>query len=229
MPPTDRRPKLDSFVRYFVYADYDRRYNEAYAYYKVFILNLYMNFFFMAAYYISFVWRIDLNLGFFRIRYRPDAAVDELVYGYPLHVFPFLTIVTVVYSVALFLFRTDYLSRRRIITEETPVLDSNDKLYDRRPYTFLLIYIFFLYGGYNMSTLAWYFREYELYNWFHNFRSHGKDNFIIFAIAYFIVYQAMLAQVNALVSVNLIRSVFRFCLYGSDFKKTLEENKHDDE
>lgn len=229
MPPISERPKLDSFIKYFVYGDYDRRYDEAYAYYKIFILNLVLNTFFIGAYYVSFRWRTDLNLGLFRIQYRPEAAVDELVYGYPFHVFPILAIATIVYAATLFTLRTNYLSKERIIREKTPILDSNEKLYERRPYTFVIIYIFLVYGGFNMSTLAWYFREYDLYNWVHDFRSHNIDNFMIWAIAYFIIYQTMLSQVIALVSINLVRSVFKFCLYRTDFKKSLEENQYDNE
>jgi hypothetical protein len=62
MPPVDQRPQLRGFIRYLIYMDYDRRLNETYIYYKTFILNSWINGFFMSMYYISFVWKRDIDL-----------------------------------------------------------------------------------------------------------------------------------------------------------------------
>lgn len=113
-PPVERRPLINGFIKYFIFADYDRKFDEAYVYYKVFMLNLFLNFFYMSGYIFSFLERKDMNLWLVYISYRPDAPVEELVYGYPLYVFPILVIATVVYSAILFLFKTDYWSKERV-------------------------------------------------------------------------------------------------------------------
>ncbi len=220
MPSIENRPRIQNILRYFIYMDYDRRYNEAYVYYKTFLLNLWLNAFFLAMYYVSFARHINIDLGLFAIHYRPEAAVDELVYGYPLYVFPILAIVTIVYSITLFLLHTDYLAKKRIISEKVPILDSNEKLYDLKPPYYVFAFLFSTYGGFALHGFAEIFRSYDLYNYLYDFRSHTTRNFLLYGFVYFVLYQTVLCQFFVLLTINSIRSVLRHYIY----KKHINEN-----
>jgi len=217
-PAVEKRPNIANFLRYFIYMDYDRRYDEAYVYYKTFVFNLWLNAFFLSMYYVSFSRKIDIDLYLFTIRHRPEMAVDELVYGYPLYVFPILAIATIVYSTILFCFRTTYFSKGRIVRETTPLLDSNKRLYEMKPYQFSLVACGVIFLGFQASSAPWYFREYELYNYAHDFRSQTTENFVVFASAYFVFYQTGCCQMLILSTANLIRRVFNNHLYRKHHK-----------
>lgn len=54
-------------------------------------------------------------------------------------------------------------------------------------------------------------RDYEIYNFFHDFKSQGIDNFIIFGAIYFLAYQ-LYSQMFVMTLQFLIRNSLR-CYY----------------
>ncbi len=213
IPPVEQRPEIRSFMRHFIYIDYNRQHVESYLFYKVFVVNLVINCFFMLAFYWSFRLQRSIDLGIFEIVYRADAATNEFVYGYPAKVFPILMWVTVVYSLALFLSKTDFLSRTRILSEPVPVTHRNKQLYKHTPIFWIAVLAFCILTGRLMYAGPEFLGAYELYNYVHDFRAHTITNLHVFMAIYWIAYQTFFCQMFVYGSVLLTRSLLSMFFY----------------
>lgn len=121
IPPSDKWPRLEGLIRYFVSLEYDSRRPDTYVYYKVFIINFWMNIFFLGIYFISFQFHQDIDVGFIKIFYSPLTPVDTLVKGYPYNVFPILMAVTIIFSTLMFCFKTDIYTKSSVMSDRLPV------------------------------------------------------------------------------------------------------------
>lgn len=212
-PPVEKRPELKGRIRYPIFWDYDRTLDETYIYYKIFILNLWLNAIFMAPYFLSFFLQADIDLGLFEIHYRPDASVDELVFSYPKHIFPVLASVTIIYSIALFAWKTNYFSKERITREHVATMYWNKQLFQIKPLRLAITIAFLLATGYTLWTGPEALRFYILFNVINDFREHTVATFLLFAALYVGFYVAFYAQGLTCTVSNFIRSVLRHYVY----------------
>jgi hypothetical protein len=211
IPPVEKRPKLNGFVKYFIYMDYHRELDDTYIYYKTFLVNLALNILFLSLYFISFGFGRDIDLGIFEVVYRRETPVDELIYGYPIKVFPILLTVTVLHSLLMFIFKTDYFSADRIRTESEPFRSKNTNLYDVKSYRWVLMLLFVLYGGLSLSEWRYFLDHFLFY--VHDFSAQSNFNFCFFSITYFFFYQVFFGQALIIGVSNLVRRILKVYFY----------------
>lgn len=229
LPPIDKRPRLNSFVRNLVVGEYDRAIDDTYLFWKLFVVNLWMNSIFISAYLISFLTKTTIKLGPIEFEYLPATPIDGLIYGYPSRIFPILMVVTAVYALLLFTLRSDYFSKQRIATELVPAYWTNKKLYDDKPHSYILLFAFLIVTGPLLWNARDYLRGYETYNFIHDFRGHGIDNFIIFAAVYLLFYQTFYVQMTAFGLINFLRSILRHYVYREHIDTISKENNNDND
>jgi|CXWL01.1.fsa_nt_gi hypothetical protein len=217
IPPAEKWPEITGIKKYFLSLEYDNRRPDTYIYYKAFIVNLWLNVFFLAAYFISFQFHQDINLGFMQISYNPQAPVDTLVYGYPRHVFPILASVTIIYSTLFLCLKTDIYSQSNVMSDQLPIgTRVKPDAYNKNPLFFMTVILFLVVTGCLLPSFPIILREYELYNFFHDFRSHGLDNFVIFAGMYFVFYQIFYGQMFLMTLPFLTRNILKRYYYYKD-------------
>lgn len=213
LPPVRRRPRISRFMRWIIYPEYDRRFDDAYIYYKVFVASAIINVIGLLLHFVSFIFRTDINGYVLYIKYIPSAPIDALIYGYPTSVFPILAIFIFSYSAILHLINTDYWSQGRIINEQAPQYGNNITIYNVHPIKWLLFYIFFLYCGLVSFYIIDYLRSSTMLNSIHDFGQNNAINFMLYAVIYLSIYQIFYCQMFTTLTVQFVRSVLKYVVY----------------
>lgn len=228
VPPVEKRPHLTGLLRSFSYGFYNRRDTDSYLFLKVYLLNLVLNIFFTALFWLSYLWERDIDLGFIHVLYNASAPIDTFLFLYPHLIFPPLIAVTLFYTMALLILKSDMLSPRR-----GPPEDEEMRAYLAQPDFHLSIFRYVVVSAVlacllpSMEWIPDYFRRSFILNSLFDFRGHSPQTFAFYTALYLFFYQGLIVNGVAFCFVGAIRNSLTRYVYRE--KKVTNPSKEGNE